>query len=291
MTAGSQRGPEDRLIQELLDRLNDDLPTTMGGSSEDPPTPADPSERESLEVLGLLPYALEPIEAPPAVKSKVLAAIEGSAGDTRPEGATVSPPQPAIEPTVPTTARRPRWPIGLAAVLALALLGVTVLQWGQLSRQRGTIDDLADRLHNANRQISEVEEYETGLRRAKSHLALVSSPGVEVCALRPTEGEIAQDDARGTLFVAADHSGWYMRLEGLVPCPLGRKHQIWFLRENGEAVSGGVFDVKAGEGIEISSEEMPLDTVAVMITLEHGEGSSEPSGPSVLYGDDVMRIL
>lgn len=282
---------EDRVISELLDRLNDNGTPSVGDRGEFSQSDSDELIREYLEVLGLLPYDLEPAEPSPVVKEKLMRAIEGNlSSDVRSPADPVDSSKGAEVITMPDR-KRPGWALPLAASLAFALLGLSIWQSTHLTSQKGTIEDLAGRLHDANQQIADATDYREGLRKAESNLALVSSPGVEVCALHPADAELSQKDARGTLFVAANHDSWYLRLDGLVPCPLGRKHQIWFVKSDGTAESGGVFDVKPGEGIEVTSDIMPADTVAVMITLEPEGGSVEPTGPSVLYGDDMMRIL
>lgn len=299
MTVESDESFEDRLIHELLDRLSDDVTPSLvvdRGTSERVP---EATAREYVELLGLLPYELESKSPSSALRGRITREVEATLAADPSDARPVSmPSEIARHPdALSTIGARPKAPtrssslLPLAACLAVALVGLSIWQSTHLTEQRSTIEDLAGRLQDANTQIADLEDYKEGLRQARNNLALVSSPGVEVCALRPAEQELAQENAHGTLFVAADHKSWYMRLEGLVPCPLGRKHQIWFVRRDGSAVSGGLFEVEAGEGIEISSEVMPADTVAVMITLEPQGGSDSPTGPSVLYGDDVMRIL
>jgi hypothetical protein len=282
---------EDRVLDELLERLNDNVAPAVGAGSDPSRTSTDKLVREYLELLGLLPYELETVQPSPVVKQRIMSAVEGTASYVEEGTAGAAEiPMSANVAEMPTR-RRTNWALPLAAGLAVALFGLSIWQSGHLREQRGVIDELAVRLDEANQEIAGAAEYRDGLRKAETNLALVSSPGVEICTLRPGDTETVQEQARGTLFVAADHKSWYMRLEGLVPCPLGRKHQIWFVKRDGTAVSGGLFDVSPGEGIEVTSDLMPSDTVAVMITLEPEGGSVEPTGPSVLYGDEVMRIL
>ncbi|MEJ2084076.1 MAG: anti-sigma factor [Acidobacteriota bacterium] len=299
MTAESDESFEDRLIHELLDRLSDDVTPSLVLDREPVESAPETIAREYVELLGLLPYELDTESPSSALKGRIASAVEATlvpAPSETGRGILLTPSAPGSE-AVTSVAARQRASTGspgllaLAACFAVALLGISIWQSAHLAEQRTTIEELAGRLQDANSQIADLEDFKEGLRQARNNLALVSSPGVEVCTLRPAEKALAQENAHGTLFVAADHKSWYMRLEGLVPCPLGRKHQIWFVRRDGSAVSGGLFEVEAGQGIEISSELMPIDTVAVMITLEPQGGSDSPTGPSVLYGDDVMQIL
>ena len=230
----------------------------------------------------------------PEVKERLMASL----GSTPKVG--LSEAEQATVASFPSSEQRPRevqrgsrwhdWALPLAAVLVFALLGLSGWQYLQLEQQRQTIDRLADQLDEANWQADQLAEYQGRLDRLNSKLALVTSSGVEVCTLKPV-GDPAPAESRGVLYVASDHQHWYLKIDGLLPCPQGRSYQVWFINEDGEPVSGGTFDPKAGVRVELSSETMPAGTVAVSITLEPAGGSPEPSGPRVLYGDEAMRIL
>ena len=121
---------------------------------------------------------------------------------------------------------------------------------------------------------------------ARDQLAFVTQPGVEVCPLRPRAA--VEGDPYGVLYVAPDHQHWYLALRGLEPQPEGQAYQLWFVVEDG-AVSAGTFTVE-GDQVELGSESMPEGTRGVMVTLEDASGSERPSGPEVLFGDEVMRL-
>ncbi len=291
MSSEMNENLEDRVLDELLERLNDNVTPAVGAAGDPSSTSIGTRVREYLELLGLMPYGLEPVQPSPALRERIMSAVDGTASSIEAESSDeLDTPMPAGVVEMPRR-QRSNWTLPLAAGLAIALLGLSIWQSSHLREQEGVIEELAGRLEEANQEVADAAAFRDSLRQAESNLALVSSPGVEVCTLRPGDTEAVQKDARGTLFVAADHKSWYMRLEGLVPCPLGRKHQIWFVKRDGTAVSGGLFEVSPGQGIEVTSDLMPADTVAVMITLEPEGGSAEPTGPSVLYGDEVMRIL
>lgn len=266
--------------ERLLDELNDEEERRVC--------------REYLETLGLLAYEAEPMPLAPEVKERLMASL-GSTGKAAPseaEQATVAP-FPSSEQRPPDAQRGSRWhdwALPLAAGLVFALLGLSGWQYVQLERQRQTIDRLAGQLDQASQSSARLAEYEGRLESVSSRLALVTSSGVEVCTLKPV-GEPAPTESRGVLYVASDHQHWYLKIDGLLPCPQGRSYQVWFINKEGVPVSGGTFDPKAGVRVELSSETMPAGTVAVSITLEPAGGSPEPSGPAVLYGDEAMRIL
>ena len=62
----------------------------------------------------------------------------------------------------------------------------------------------------------------------------MTSPAVLVSPMRPVvrPGQPPlQPDARGVLFVAADHQHWYMSLQGLQPVPAGQVYKLWFVAD------------------------------------------------------------
>ena len=120
---------------------------------------------------------------------------------------------------------------------------------------------------------------------------VLTSADVEVCNLMPAGTEPPQPQAGGALYVTADHKRWYLKIDGLDGSPEGRAYQLWFITEGGGPVSAGTFHAKPGVRLERISDEVPAGMIAVKVTLEPVGGSPEPTGPPVLYGDEVMRIL
>jgi hypothetical protein len=281
----STRERDDAIVDRLLEALSrsEDAPERL----LDELTDEDERRvcREYLETIGLLAYESEPMPLAPEVKERLMAALE-------PVRATVAsfPSTEQRSPGVERGSRWHDWALPLAAGLVFALLGLSGWQYVQLERQRESIDRLAGQLDQAHQQSAQLAEYQGRLESLNSRLALVTSSGVEVCTLKPV-GDPAPAESRGVLFVAADRQHWYLKIDGLLPCPQGRSYQVWFINEDGVPVSGGTFDPKVGVRVELSSETMPTGTVAVSITLEPAGGSPEPSGPDVLYGDEAMRIL
>ena len=274
---------EDRVATDLLDRIND----LMASGSESADTQAAILERETIELLGLLPYELEEQVPSPSTKDGLLAAIRGEEGEPVP----IAVSAPAEVAATPVRSWQ-TWALPLAASLIIAFLGVSVWrQFSELEEQRGTIDRLASQLSETNIQSTQLARYQEQLQSMQEQLALVTSKGVEVCALRPEYAGAKATNARGTLFVASDHQHWYLRIADLEPCPLGRSYQLWFVTEDGTAVDGGILQIEHGVELEVTADTMPQGTVEVSVTLEPAGGSSEPSGPLVLHGDEVMRIL
>ncbi len=166
---------------ESLERWSD----SPGGASR----PDEISESETLtrlytEVLGLMPFELDPVEPSPEVRTRLMSLIQGDETQPAPElaaraaaipaaiAATPAPvpapaPSPSITAAVPPrpspapsqemrvqrpvqgpVPRRKRspWPLALAATLALALLGLSAWLYLQLGEQRQTIAQLEQQL-------------------------------------------------------------------------------------------------------------------------------------------------
>jgi len=186
-----------------------------------------------------------------------------------------------------------RWPLALAASLALLLLGLSGYLYSRSLEDRATIArldrDLArerSQAAQASAQASRLESYSLNLREK---MALVTSPTVAVSALRPMGRPPLQPAARGLLFVAADHQHWYLSLQGLQPVEGGRLYKLWFMADQGP-VAAGSFTVLPGAPIEMSSKEMPAGTRTAVITLETDPGSRTPSGPEVLRAGAIAPI-
>ena len=275
---------DDQLAGDLLDRLNERvlLPDSVTLDER-----GDPLSRSYLEVIGLLPYGLEPVEPSPATKARLMASLsgEGSIQQTTGQGnGVVSSPSPE-------SGGWKRWALPLAAVLVLTLLGVSGWQRSRMAAQQEEIGQLSSRLREVSLQSAELATYQKELAEAQAKLSVLAASGVEVCSLQPLAERLADASPRATLFVAPDHQHWYLRIDGLEPSPEDRAYQLWFITDAGARVSAGTFDPRPGVRTELTSETMPSGTVAVSVTLEPLGGSAEPSGPPLLYGDEVMRIL
>lgn len=301
--------PEDRTILAALESLEP-------GRGEPPPPGEATEAAETLarlytEVLGLVPYELEPAVPRPEAKARLLSAVRGDEtlpGDETqemdPQPAPAPPPSsPAPVPTARremtsreapvargmamSARRRSVWPTALAATLILALGALSGWLFLRQARMEETIASL-ERALDAQRQ--EAEQAVAGMRaameRMRVNFALVTAPAVKVMPLRPVD---PQSPGRGTLFVAADNQHWYLAVHDLPPAPPGRDYQLWWEAAEG-TFSGGVFDPGAGEKVELYSETMPAGTRDVIITLEPDRGVAKPTGPEVLRAAETYQL-
>jgi Anti-sigma-K factor rskA len=138
----------------------------------------------------------------------------------------------------------------------------------------------------ADQAAAEMERAREHLAEARERFSVVTSPAVEVSPMRPMG---PQPNARGILFVAADHQHWYLSLDELEPAPPGMAYKLWFEADQG-MVPAGAFTAEPGAPIELSSEQMPAGTKGVMVTLEKDPQAPAPAGPEILRAAGVFQI-
>jgi hypothetical protein len=307
--------PEDLTILAAVEALKRGSDTAPGARR----IPGGTEAAETLarlydEVLGLIPYELEPVEPSAGVKARLMAALQHEIPEKIQDARDPAPPTLAepirLTSVPPAGAARPvsqqmpvyrsasltppprrvvrpaRWPLALAASLALLFAGFSGVLYLQLGQQRDTIDALGHELDlERGRAASAVKD--TLSMREK--FALVTSPAVQASPMRPPAANPLQPAARGVLFVAADHQHWYLCLHDVAPAPEGKTYKLWFMAEGGP-VSGGVFTARPGEPVELSSKEMPAGIKAVKVTLEADPKATQPAGPEVLQAAGVYQL-
>ncbi len=212
----------------------------------------------------------------------------------RPASQETRIPRPtSLTPPPRRVARRARWPLALAASLALVFAGLSGVLYVQLSQQRDTIDALGQQLDlergRAASAVKQARRSEADALSLREKFALITSPAVEASPMRPPAANPLQPGARGVLFVASDHQHWYLCLHGVEPAPAGKTYKLWFVANEG-TVSGGVFTARPGEPVELSSKEMPAGTKAVKVTLEADPQTPKPAGPEVLLAAGVYQL-
>jgi hypothetical protein len=303
---------EDLTILAALEALERGIDAPGGPARSD--ETAEMMARLYTEALGLVPYELDPVAPAAGVKARLMAAISGD--ETRPapvaEPVRAAAPAPAVplrasqEMRIPPrmagagAAARParprRWPLALAAMLALAMLGLSVWLYSQVGAQQATIASLRNELSRERSRsegaIAKVRQLETDTLDLNEKFSLVTSPAVLVSPMRPVAkpGQPpVQPGARGVLFVAADHQHWYMTLRGLQPAAAGQAYKLWFMADTG-AVSAGSFSAQPGAPIELSSQHMPAGTKGVLVTLEADAQAPAPSGPEILRAASFYEI-
>lgn len=313
--------PEDLAAFGILDEL-------AHGAGREDTAPVSPLEGEDealevlrrlyLEGLGLMAYELEPVAPRPESKEALLAAIAGDetqevptlgALPSRPTdpGTPVASaseraqprPAPAIRTEAPLTFRpaatppsKRRWPLALAAIFALAALGLGIWAAGlasEVAYRDAQIRQLETRLAEADRVAAELAQARQALTQLEERFTFVTAPATTVYALRPPASGSTQPLARGHLFLAANQRDWRLEVRGLKQEPEAQDYQLWFIVD-GLPMSGGVFDARLGKPAFLADSAMPAGVQAVAVTLERKGGVPSPTSPILLIGDQSVRL-
>ncbi len=299
---------DDLAILAALEALEQGIDSPRGPRADET---TETLTRLNTEVLGLVAFAVAPVTPSAGSKARLMAMIQG--GETPPASepaaaparavapAPVAPLRPAQETRAPRPAtgayavsrRGSRWPLALAATLALALLGLSLWLFTQVEAQRETIARLEQEVNTerarADVAVAEVRRIQSDALDLRQKFQLVTSPAVEVSPMRAVGEPPLQPQASGILFVAADHQHWYLRVRNLQPATQGKTYTLWFETPQGP-VRSGHFSGRTGEPEDLSSETMPAGTNGVLVTLEDSRDVAAPTGPPVLRAAAVYPI-
>ena len=303
---------------EALERGSD----SPGAARPDEISESDTLVRLYAEVLGLLPFELEPVAPSAESRARLMALVQGDETQPAPAAETSQAAQPVAAPAMPAATapaaiaavpsrpsqpsqemrvprpaavRRPpsRWPLALAATLAFLMLGLSAWLYLQLGQERQTVAQLEQALASersrADEAVAEARKIQASQLDLQEKFTLVTSPAVSVSPMRPAGESPLQPGARGVLFVASDHQHWYMTLDGLQPAEKGQAYKLWFIADQG-AVSGGSFTAQPGAPIELNSKHMPPGTKGVVVTLEEDPQTAVPTGPEILKAAATYEI-
>jgi hypothetical protein len=228
------------------------------------------AHREFAEVGGAVPalaLLIEPVDAPPALKARVLAAVATEAATTAAQAEPASPGAAwRMAPTAPVfveTLARQRWQslsvwgFAAAAVVVIAVLGA----WSMV---------LQSRANTAEQRIAAIAEA----------IAASTDPAAEVAVLRGT-GEA--QGASGFAAFPPDGEG-HIVLVGLRPAPIGQTYQAWYLVD-GTPTSAGLMSVgEDGYAVLSGVPRLPgTDTIA--LTLEVAGGVVAPTTTPIVVGE------
>lgn len=141
---------------------------------------------------------------------------------------------------------RPGWSIATIALILLLVAG-NLLLWQQLYRSTGTPD----------------------LR------------GMQVISLVNTH---ASSEANGVLIVSSDGEYGSLVVEHLPSLTSEQRYQLWLIQDNKKIVSGAIFSVDSHGyyATEVHVSDHLDNYSAFSITIEPGEGSTQPTGEEVL---------
>jgi hypothetical protein len=247
---------------------------------------------ETQEMSGALAPAPEPALPPASARPSQPAQPFPPSQETR-------SPRPAPYALKPAPRPARRWPLALAACLALIFAGLSGVLGYLVNEQRDRMASLERELTEARSgDAARTRQMEEEMRQARTEMAemrqmfsMVTGPAAQVVVLRPPAGAPApQPTAAGNLFVAADHQHWYLTVQGLAEAGPGRRYQLWWDTPAG-MVSGGTLEVQPGRPVTLSSPTMPGDTRGAMVTMEPaGVSPVAPTGPEVLRSANTFQL-
>ena len=220
---------------------------------------------EEITSLGGVVPALasmsEPVDAPPALKARVMAAYEREHA-TSPQ-VRVPTPRPTVA-TAPIQAWRlpswASWGAAIAAVLIVAVVGV----WAAGVQSR------ADRANQRAEQLADA-------------VALLAEPGSSVAHVSGTGSTLVSAEIRGFAVFPVSGSG-YLVMVGLPQASAGKTYQAWYLVD-GSPSSAGLMTVEDDGYAVLAGVQPPAGTNLVALTLEPAGGSALPTSDPIAAGE------
>jgi len=307
---------EDRIIEDALEvfSASDGHSVRSEGSAEPPGMGADGADetlrRLYVETLGLLAYEAEPIAPPPEVKDRLLAALAAPSTDDANDSSVVLAfgPREDEAATVPSPiqaspSRWTTWASLVAAIFAVAAIGLAGFLWRELDRSREALvhleqvqQQLVDRL-SAETQAQRILADQTG--RLGNLVSVVSTPGVEICPMRPVGDSPVAPGSFAVLYMPPGQESWFLVVSNLRPAAQG-VYKVWLSTAEG-VVPAGVIDmadqvdgrvtVRIPPGLLEDGGVLGGKMRSATVTLEPAAGAAAPSGPTVLFGNEKMQVL
>jgi anti-sigma factor RsiW len=243
---------------------------------------------EFAELGGVVPYlaaSLEPVEPPAGLRDRLMAAAAAErpaadrtavdapappAGVTAPGPVPVPVPYPSADQRAVRDAdRRGRfgvWAMGIAAVLAIAVLGAWNLQ-------------LQARLSDVEGALAAAATYEQGVA---SVLQVATQAGAQVAILSPAP----DSPAAATGLAATGPDGTVViTMHGLAATTGNEVYEAWVIVGSEAPVPLGDFKVgEAGTGVFRGSTALAAPGAILALTREPGPGATTPTVPVLTIG-------
>lgn len=219
---------------------------------------------EMAELSGVLPVLAEsvpPVEPPAALRSRLLEAAAADLASRTASPALGGAPAP-LAPVAPPAVSGPRpstrsWVVGIAAVLAIALLG----GWNLLLQG----------------QLSAAQQYEASVAAV---LDVAGQPGSLTAVLTAESG----DGPAGLAAVSADGSVT-LAMQDLPATAGDEVYEAWVIGGDGMPVPLGSFVVGSGGVASFEADGLPTEPgIVLALTREPGPGATTPTLPIVALG-------
>ena len=246
----------------VLDALPEDEMAAMREHLATCPEPH-PEIAELAGVVPVLHAAVQPAEPPAALKDRIMAAAAAEL-EARTAPATTAPDDRPVDASAtqePTQigAARPRrwsWALGIAAVLAIALLG----GWNLSLR-------------------SELDQAQAYQRQVTSVIATASEPGALTVVMNAPSGQ----GPRG--LAAVTRSGaMRIAMRELAPTTGSEVYEAWMIEADAAPVALGFRVGADGTGYLEAAGVSPQPGVVLALTREPRPGATAPSSDPVSVG-------
>jgi anti-sigma-K factor RskA len=225
--------------------------------------------RGFLDVSSALAYAVPQQDPPPALRERVLRAVEA---ERDPHHRVV-----ALKP-------RSRWWMPEWLAVAASIAAVAFGLYSVTLRQR--IQDLQDRLQAANQRIVTAEQARAAARSAADEAerrnALATADDVRLIVLA---GQKGAPSASGLALWSASR-GLMVKASHLPPPPPGRQYQLWVIPPGSKTpISAGLLNLDpTGQAIVIADAAASANVGTVAVTDEPLGGVPQPTGAMALAG-------
>lgn len=324
---------EERTIEEALEDLAAPGAWSDGTAEAGVGEVDETLRRLYSETLGLLAYEAEPIAPSAGAKDRLLAALAnaGDAGDApvaepaattdddedssvvvtfgaRGEGepaasvaSIASEPAPAAAPA-PVHAWA-HWASLLAAIFAVMAVGLAVFLWRELDRSRESLARLEQEQQQLVAQLSAETQAQRLLAAQSGRLgnlvSVVSTPGVEICPMRPVGDSPLAPGSFAVLYMPPGQESWYLVVSNLKPAAQG-VYKVWLTTADGIVPAGAIdmsdqvdgrVTVRIPPGVLEDGDVLGGRMRSATVTLEPAAGAEAPSGPTVLFGNTKMQVL
>ncbi|HZU14380.1 MAG TPA: anti-sigma factor [Chloroflexota bacterium] len=214
-----------------------------------------PEELAQLrEVVGILPLAVDPIEPPAALKSRLIDDVTGTEGARRLHAIPGGRPAPRPRPHLPLTEIL-IGAVAAAAILALALWNISLQQSVNSTRSALAFQ----------RQVA----------TALAHGATVS----------PLAGVSTSGAAAAALIQPRGRRNAYLIVDGFPSISAQRVYELWLIPPHRAPVPAGVFRYAGTAPQTISINRPAQGYQLAAVTIEPGpRGTHVPTGPKVVVG-------
>ena len=180
---------------------------------------------------------------------------------------------PSRKAAAPAIVSWPRWLLGLAAAVLVAVL---VRDDMKLRREREELRSravqLAQNLDSARRDLA----------RRDLRVRVLESDDVKILSLG---GKDPQPSARARVFWSEKAKRGILLAGNLAPLPADKQYELWVF-DKGKPVPAGVFDADASGRALFESADLSAIATAqnFAVTIEPKGGVPQPTGPIVLLG-------